>query len=237
MIVDIAFALDCTGSMGPWIEAAKNQIHRTITELRSAHPEARIRVGLVLYRDFGDTFEEGWKHFRTLGFIEETRLVTDLLARTRADGGNDTAEDIAGALEKVNGLNWDPDSIKHCFLVTDAPPHGRDWHEIHISDRYPDFGDISLDDQLKQLYNKGVHFTVMKTNQSVNIMIKRFSQIYHTRFHVEDIVAQSMLTVRPPGESDGLTHVFETPDTSLSRMISLHVTRSMETSDPPIDYT
>lgn len=231
MIVDIAFALDCTGSMGPWIEAAKNQIHRTITELREAHPEARIRVALVLYRDFGDTFEEGWKHFRTLGFIEDTQLVTDLLARTRAEGGNDTAEDVAGALEKVNSLNWDPDSIKHCFLVTDAPPHGRDWHELHVSDRYLDFNAISLDDEIKQLYNKRVHFTVMKTNRAVNIMLKRFADIYRERFHVEDIVGQSLLTTEAP---DGLTHVLETPDTSLSRMISLHVTRSMETSDPDI---
>lgn len=232
MNVDIAFALDCTGSMGPWIEAAKHQIHRTITELRNAHPASRMRVAVVLYRDFGDTFENGWKHFRTLGFVEETQLITELLEATHAEGGNDTAEDIAGALEKVNGLNWDPDTIKHCFLITDAPPHGRDWHEVHISDRYPEFG-LDLVDQIKQLDNRRVYLTIMKVNRSVNILLKRASELYDpTRFHVEDIVNQTTLTTEaPPG---AFTTVMETPDTSLSRMISLTVTRSM---DPTTDYT
>jgi hypothetical protein len=232
MNVDIAFALDCTGSMGPWIEAAKHQIHRTITELRNLHTSSRIRVAVVLYRDFGDTFEHGWKHFRTLGFVEETQLITQLLAETRADGGDDTAEDIAGALEKVNGLNWDPDTIKHCFLITDAPPHGRDWHEIHISDRYPDLG-ADLVDQIKQLDNNRVHLTIMKVNHSVDILLKRVSAMYDpARFHVEDIVHQT-LSIAPPSDAPGHTTVMETPDTSLSRMISLTVTRSME----PTDYT
>jgi hypothetical protein len=233
MNVDIAFALDCTGSMQPWIDAAKHQIHRTITELRDLHTSSRMRVAVVLYRDFGDTFEHGWKHFRTLGFVEETQIITQLLEETHAEGGNDTAEDIEGALEKVNSLNWDPDAIKHCFLITDAPPHGRDWHEVHISDRYPDVG-AGLVDQIKQLDNNRVHFTIMKVNRSVNILLKRASDIYEpTRFHVEDIVNQ-MLAIGPPTEAPGHTTVMETPDTSLSRMISLRVTRSM---DPTTSYT
>jgi hypothetical protein len=229
MNVDIAFALDCTGSMGPWIEAAKHQIHRTITELRNLHTSSRMRVAVVLYRDFGDTFEHGWKHFRTLGFVEETQLITQLLTETRADGGEDTAEDIAGALEKVNGLNWDPDAIKHCFLITDAPPHGRDWHEVHISDRYPDLG-ADLVDQIKQLENNRVHLTIMKVNRTVDILLKRVSAMYEPcRFHVEDIVNQTLSIAPPPG-APGHTTVMETPDTSLSRMISLTVTRSMDTT-------
>lgn len=59
--LDLAFVLDCTGSMGPWIEEARKQI-RVIAEAIVPRVQEKfselalsIRYGLVAFRDFDDT--------------------------------------------------------------------------------------------------------------------------------------------------------------------------------------
>ncbi|CAF3590198.1 unnamed protein product [Rotaria sp. Silwood1] len=49
-ILDLAFAIDCTGSMGPYIVSAKNNI-RSIVEKITASEKSDIRLALVEYRD------------------------------------------------------------------------------------------------------------------------------------------------------------------------------------------
>jgi len=58
--VDIAFCLDCTGSMSAWITAAKGQI-LTITEdiaptIQKKHPDLKLEMKFCLigFRDYGD---------------------------------------------------------------------------------------------------------------------------------------------------------------------------------------
>ena len=53
-IVEVAFVLDTTGSMGPLIEGAKRKIWSIATAIVDANPDAEIRMGLVAYRDIGD---------------------------------------------------------------------------------------------------------------------------------------------------------------------------------------
>ena len=53
-IVEVAFVLDTTGSMGPLIEGAKRKIWSIATAIVDANPNAEIRMGLVAYRDIGD---------------------------------------------------------------------------------------------------------------------------------------------------------------------------------------
>src|SRR6201984_1538234 len=55
-IVEVAFVLDTTGSMGPLIEGAKRKIWSIATSIFDANPNADIRIGLVAYRDIGDDY-------------------------------------------------------------------------------------------------------------------------------------------------------------------------------------
>ena len=55
-VVEVAFVLDTTGSMGPLIESAKRKIWSIATAIVDANPEAEIRMGLVAYRDIGDDY-------------------------------------------------------------------------------------------------------------------------------------------------------------------------------------
>src|SRR5262249_45975619 len=50
-VVEVAFVLDTTGSMGPLIEGAKRKIWSIATAIIDCSPEADIRMGLVAYRD------------------------------------------------------------------------------------------------------------------------------------------------------------------------------------------
>src|SRR5262249_36559835 len=54
--MEVAFAIDTTGSMGGLIEAAKRKAWALANELARAKPAPEIRLGLVAYRDRGDDY-------------------------------------------------------------------------------------------------------------------------------------------------------------------------------------
>jgi hypothetical protein len=120
-IVEVAFVLDTTGSMGPLIEGAKRKIWSIATAIVDENPHAEVRMGLVAYRDIGDEYVT--KVFNLTADIQD--LYADLL-ELKARGGGDWPESVNEALHiGITKLNWTQGS-EHCriiFLVGDAPPH------------------------------------------------------------------------------------------------------------------
>ena len=120
-IVEVAFVLDTTGSMGPLIEGAKRKIWSIATAIADANPNAEIRMGLVAYRDIGDEYVT--KTFNLTTDIQD--LYANLL-QLKAQGGGDWPESVNEALEAgVAKLSWTQggDICRILFLVGDAPPH------------------------------------------------------------------------------------------------------------------
>ena len=120
-IVEVAFVLDTTGSMGPLIEGAKRKIWSIATAIVEANPTAEIRMGLVAYRDIGDEYVT--KTFNLTTDIQD--LYANLL-ELKARGGGDWPESVNEALEVgVTKLSWTQgaDICRILFLVGDAPPH------------------------------------------------------------------------------------------------------------------
>jgi Mg-chelatase subunit ChlD len=120
-VVEVAFVLDTTGSMGPLIEAAKRKIWSIATAIVDANPEAEIRMGLVAYRDIGDDYVT--KTFNLTTDIQD--LYANLL-ELKARGGGDWPESVNEALHvAVTKLSWTQGSeiCRIMFLVGDAPPH------------------------------------------------------------------------------------------------------------------
>ena len=120
-IVEVAFVLDTTGSMGPLIEGAKRKIWSIATAIVDANPAAQVRMGLVAYRDIGDEYVT--KKFDLTTDIQD--LYANLL-ELRARGGGDWPESVNEALEVgVTKLNWTQgeEICRILFLVGDAPPH------------------------------------------------------------------------------------------------------------------
>ena len=100
--VDVAFMMDATGSMGKHITAVKDGINSIVSRIHDKFKKAKIRVAFVAYRDYGD----GAKHFEILDFTENIEIFTNFVGRISATGGDDSPEDVLGAIDKTIKLSW-----------------------------------------------------------------------------------------------------------------------------------
>lgn len=120
-VVEVAFVLDTTDSMGPLIESAKRKIWSIATTIVDANPGAEIRMGLVAYRDIGDEYVT-----RTYNLTTDIQDLYANLLEFKARGGGDWPESVNEALHVgVTKLSWTQGSeiCRIMFLVGDAPPH------------------------------------------------------------------------------------------------------------------
>lgn len=54
--IDVVFAIDCSGSMGPVIETAKKKVWTIVNEIAKAKPTPVLRIGLIGYGNADRTF-------------------------------------------------------------------------------------------------------------------------------------------------------------------------------------
>lgn len=190
IIVKIAFVLDCTGSMEPWIHESKSKIQQIITQNRREHPNAHFEVALVAYRDYGDTVRR-----RVVDFTTASQIVR-ALESIHAEGGDDQSEDVAGALDRTCGLTWGPSEVRMVFHIADAPAHGSLYHAPRVSDRFPE-GDPDGHDPrslLRHLASEDIQYTFVRITSSTDKMIDVFHDVYtHAAgvFRVIDLHPQS----------------------------------------------
>jgi len=128
--VDVVFVLDTTGSMGDLIQTAKEKIWSIATTMASAQQTPEIRIGLVAYRDRGDSYVT-----KIVDLSDDLDSVYASLMDFEANGGGDTPESVNKALfDAVHNMSWSQQDQAYqvIFLVGDAPPH-MDYNEV----RYP----------------------------------------------------------------------------------------------------
>lgn len=118
--LDVAFVVDCTGSMGDEIAYLQHEISGVVKRAKAEHAMRRVRLGLVLYRDRGDEFVS-----KSFGFTEDLGTYLTWLKTAQAMGGGDMPESVNAALaDTVQKLDWAGDETgRLAFLVADAPPH------------------------------------------------------------------------------------------------------------------
>lgn len=188
IVVKMAFVLDCTASMGPWIHQAKTKIGDIIGKSRVTHPGAEFDIALVAYRDYDD-----FMRFRVVDFTTENQIVA-ALEQIHPEGGDDDAEDVAGALRRAFGLDWVDADVRLLFHIADAPAHGREFHRPAVSDRFPD-GDpegVEPREYLAGFSGMKVDYTFVRITTSTDKMIDVFSKVYDpSRFRVIDLHPQS----------------------------------------------
>jgi hypothetical protein len=187
--IKLAFALDCTGSMERWIHAAKTRIDHIVSDVRDIH-HGNIEVALVAYRDYGDTMR-----FRVVDFTTPDHVV-HALQDIHAEGGDDEAEDVAGALVRVCGLTWGPSDIRMVFHIADAPAHGLNFHRPRVSDRFPNGDPDGFHplDSITHLARQDVEFTFVRITSSTDVMTDIFHETYMLNsgvFHLLDLYPQS----------------------------------------------
>lgn len=119
--IDVVFVLDTTGSMSGLINAAKEKIWAIANTISKTKSKAKIRMGLVGYRDRGDEYVTV-----QTGLTDDIDAVYRDLMAYKADGGGDTPESVNQALhEAVEKMIWTEGDCVYrvIFLVGDAPPH------------------------------------------------------------------------------------------------------------------
>lgn len=134
--------LDATGSMGSYIDSAKNNIIEICSMLRASgrlQRDGALRVALLAYRDYPakDKFDVVEYH----QFTEDLQVMKGYLAPLKAEGGADAPEAFGTALEYAydNIEDWRNEAMKAIIVVTDAAPHGINEN----GDSWPDGGPSS----------------------------------------------------------------------------------------------
>lgn len=180
----VCFMIDCTSSMGIWIDAAKKKIKNTIDDIKDHYKDFKVLVSLIGYRDFGD------KMFR-VDFTDDILVIYYTLIAIEASGGKDAAEDVSGAYSWATCLIWDAD-VNLLLHIADAPDHGTVYHDSTVSDNYPHGHPlIDLLEEVRDLAITHVDVTLFRLNNSTDIMYnmmrKEYLKIRNRGFTIIDL--------------------------------------------------
>eukprot|EP01083_Nonionella_stella_P005684 16423_1 len=180
LVVDFAYAIDCTGSMGKWIDQTKKDIRTVVNMLIKTFPHIQFRLGCVAYRDWSDRDDR----LETLPFTTNIDRFQEWVGNLRTEDGmgGDAAEDVLGGLQCASTLDWSSD-CRVLFHICDAPPHNLMYHD-GVSDYWPygyngDYGG-SPDPHdyhkivLQALKEKNIRLCIAKLKTSVDKMIRVF---------------------------------------------------------------
>lgn len=127
--LDVCFVIDTTGSMTPFLTAARKHITRIAEETAKAG-DLSIRMGIVEYRDHPPQ-DESFKTkelpmlaTRTWQFTSNLKEFQSWLDQLRAGGGGDEAEAVFDGVVAATKLEWREHADRVIWLVGDSPPHG-----------------------------------------------------------------------------------------------------------------
>jgi len=132
--VDIAFVVDCTGSMSSWLNEAKRAINKIVQDVKRKSQFKVVRFALVPYRDHAPgQGHNGYvvKKFDFTGNVVEMQKYVDFL---QAGGGNGGPAAMSTAFATAAGLAWNNDAMRIMIHIGDETPHG-------TSDSYDYFPD------------------------------------------------------------------------------------------------
>jgi hypothetical protein len=118
--VDLAFVVDTTASMGPFIAAAQAQMI-TMARALLASADVNMRIGVVEYRDHPPQDRMVYRAHP----MGDLRGAEEAIKHLRPQGGGDGPEAVLdGVLAACNELPWRVHARRVAVLVGDAPPHG-----------------------------------------------------------------------------------------------------------------
>src|SRR4051812_45608770 len=142
--LDVALCVDITGSMTPFIAAARTHMMRVLGALR-ATPNVDLRVAIVAYRDHGSL--EVVENYPFSADPDETTQRLERLRVVSPPENTDAAEAVFSGLVACVELPWRTHAYRIVVLVGDAPPHGCGATATPYPDRYErDPTGRSLDD-------------------------------------------------------------------------------------------
>ena len=135
--IDLAFCVDHTSSMTPFIEAARQRIAEILAAVQTM-VQADLHVAAVAYRDHG----VGPPVVEVQPFRGDLASISGSLESLQVaspQGNTDAAEAVfSGLLACVDDLQWRPQAIRTLMLIGDAPPHACGATGPPYPDRFPE---------------------------------------------------------------------------------------------------
>lgn len=128
--VDLAFVVDCTGSMGPYIKQTQKNIHNIADQI--SRTAFNVKMALIEYRDHPPQD----KSFitRVNDFTHSVDEMKTWVDGMKASGGGDGPEAVADALEAALQLTYRVDSTKMCVLIGKARFKFLENYEISVAE-------------------------------------------------------------------------------------------------------
>jgi hypothetical protein len=177
--MDICFVIDSTGSMGSYIEGAKESLRTIINDAKKSLSklnagEDSLKFAIVAYRDHPP--QDNTYVTSICDFCSSTEAES-FLTKITAGGGGDHPEAVMDGLhDALYKTTWREKTEKFLFLVLDAPPHGKRFTDG--GDGFPDgcpcgYSEVTI---LPDLRDKKIDFTIIKLNNSIKKMVDIFSQ-------------------------------------------------------------
>ena len=120
--LDLMFVLDCTESMKPHIDGAKEDMLSFLEKMQKQF--SSLRVGLILYKDYYDEFVVK----EASVFTKDIESFSKILKAVEVSGGGDIPEAVYEGLYLALRESWrvsDQKVMKKIILIGDAPPHAK----------------------------------------------------------------------------------------------------------------
>lgn len=194
-IIEAVFVLDTTGSMGGLIDAAKEKIWSIASTMATAQQAPEIRIGLVGYRDRGDSYIT-----RITDLSSDLDSVYTTLMSFQARGGGDGPESVNQALyDAVHNISWSQNAAayKVVFLIGDAPPH-MDYQD-----------DVKYPETLKFANQAGIIINTIQAGENI--------QTRHQWLQIAQLGNGSYFQVEQAGNAVAIATPFDEELATLSR--------------------
>ena len=156
--VDVVFVLDTTRSTQPYIDATKAAVETMVTRMSDPDVAARVRFGLVGYRDSVNVVPDIEYETRvfTPEMVEAQALLGLLQTEVRAteSGSLDYQEEVFAGVNTALGMPWRENALRFVVLVGDASSHVKG-HPQNISGK--DEADLRREADDAQIHIMAVH--------------------------------------------------------------------------------
>ena len=182
--LDILFIIDSTNSINTFLEDIKQNFLMIIDEIITKCPTSIMHVGFIAYTDFSELYFG--ISYKDVDFIKITKNeegkkeIFQKINELKSDGGGDTCEDLTGAFQLSLKKSWQGFS-KFAILATDAPCHGKEFHDPEIEDNYPE-GDPEKRDikkYVQEFAEREIYLFCAEYDKSTEKMFGIFKEIYN----------------------------------------------------------
>mmetsp|Transcript_34366 Transcript_34366/g.79480 ORF Transcript_34366/g.79480 Transcript_34366/m.79480 type:complete len:1819 (+) Transcript_34366:217-5673(+) len=175
---DICFIMDATGSMGPYIDAARDSVLGIASDLEATYPKQKRRFAVVAYRDLDPSTPKNTEYpVELLGFTSDVCEVRDFFAALVPTGGHDIPEDLLAGLDTALKLDWQA-TTRTAIMIADAPCHGQRFHKF--DDHFPHEPDphgLTADGLLTGFKRVGIDMFLARINPATDQMISEFRKV------------------------------------------------------------